>query len=167
MRLLKMQKIIKISEPNLELQSRLSEALSISPVLAQVLINRGINSPEEARGFLQPRLLDLLSPWQMKDMQAGVRRVIKAGEKKEKVLIFGDYDVDGITAVALLKIHLKRLGISAMHYIPHRVKEGYGLNYTAGEIARKDGVKVIITADCGINSVAEIKKFRSWGIDVI
>ncbi|MFC1592483.1 single-stranded-DNA-specific exonuclease RecJ [Candidatus Omnitrophota bacterium] len=162
-----MQKIIRIAKPDKQLQLRLSGELSISPILAQVLINRGIKSAQDAREFLEPKLADLLSPWQMKDMEPAVKRIIQAGKKKEKVLIFGDYDVDGISSVVLLKTHLERLGIPVTHYIPHRVKEGYGLSQAAEEVARNNNIKVIVTADCGINSCAEIKKIRRWGIDVI
>ena len=164
---LKMQKIIKITKPDKKLQDLISQELGISAILAGVLINRGIDSVQEAEKFLEPRLLDLHSPWKMKDMDRAVNRVKQAAERKREVLIFGDYDVDGITAAGLLKIHLQRLGIPIMHYIPHRIKEGYGLNRTAGEIAKSKGIDLIITVDCGINSGSLIKKFRRWGIDVI
>ncbi|MFH1578177.1 MAG: single-stranded-DNA-specific exonuclease RecJ, partial [Candidatus Omnitrophota bacterium] len=154
-------------QPNAGLQKSLSKGLDIPPILAQVLINRGVESIQEAEQFLNPKLSDLLSPWQMKDMEPAVTRLKQALKLKQKVLIFGDYDVDGITSVALLKTHLTRMGIPTMHYIPHRVKEGYGLNLTAGKIAKQSGVKLVITVDCGINSFSVIDKFRSWGIDVI
>jgi len=162
-----MQKIIKIIHPEPQLNNKLSKELGISQILAQVLINRGIKSAQEAEKFLEPNLLDLLSPWQLKDIQRAVKRVGEAGKRKEKILIFGDYDVDGITSVALLKTYLERLGIPTMHYIPHRIKEGYGLNLIAGEVARDNGVKLIITVDCGINSFSIIDKLSNQGIDVI
>ncbi|MFH1339008.1 MAG: single-stranded-DNA-specific exonuclease RecJ [Candidatus Omnitrophota bacterium] len=162
-----MQKILKISQPDTQLQISLAEELGISPILTQVLINRGINSASEAEKFLQPSLADLLPPLQMKDMEAALKRITRAARLKEKAMIFGDYDVDGITSVALLKTQLERLGINTVHYIPHRVNEGYGLNLTAGKIAKKNGIKLIITVDCGINSCLEIERFRRWGIDVI
>ena len=147
-----MQKIIKIIQPNPQLQDSLSKELGISRILAQVLINRGIKSAGDAEKFLEPHLADLLSPWQLKDMELAVKRVIKAAKKKERVLIFGDYDVDGITAVTLLKTRLEHLGVTTIHYIPHRINEGYGLNPTIGKVAKSKAVKLIITVDCGINS---------------
>ncbi len=162
-----MQKILKITQPNTQLQINLTKELGISPILAQVLINRGIKSASAAEKFLKPQLSDLLPPWQMKDMEAAVKRVIRAARLREKVMIFGDYDVDGITSVALLKTQLERLGITTAHYIPHRINEGYGLNLTAGKIAKNNGFSLIITVDCGINSRSEIERFRRWGIDVI
>jgi single-stranded-DNA-specific exonuclease len=162
-----MQKIINISEANKQLQNVLSKELDISRILSQVLINRGIGSVDDAEKFLNPSLRNLISPWQLKDMQPAVKRVLEAARRKQKVLIFGDYDVDGITAIALLETHLENLGIKAIPYIPHRIKEGYGLNLTAGEIAKKNGIKLIITVDCGINSFSEVEKFRRWGIDII
>lgn len=162
-----MQKIIKISEANPQLQDKLRKKLGIPRILAQVLINRGIESAESAKKFLEPRLSDLLSPWELKDMEVAVRRITEAAKRKQKVMIFGDYDVDGVTSVALLKTHLERLGIPTMHYIPHRMKEGYGLNLIGAEIAKTNGVKLIITVDCGINSFSIIEKLRHWGIDVI
>ncbi len=162
-----MQKIIKIAKPDTQLQDSLSRELGIPRILAQVLINRGIGCARDAEEFLNPSLDNLLSPRKLKDMEPAVVRVREAARKKQRVLVFGDYDVDGITAVALLKTRLEQLGISVQHYIPHRIKEGYGLSLTAGEIARKNGIKLIITADCGINSLQEVKRFRSQGIDVI
>lgn len=160
-------KIINIPQPNLPLQKKLAAELGISPVLAQVLINRGIKSSQEAQKFLEPELADLLSPFQMQDMQRAVARVMQAAQLSQKVLIFGDYDVDGLTSVALLKACLERLGITVLHYIPHRINEGYGLNLAGGKFARKNGVKLIISVDCGINSCQEVDAFRNWGIDVI
>jgi single-stranded-DNA-specific exonuclease len=162
-----MSKIIKIIQADRELRDNLARELNIPAVLAQVLVNRGINSAGQAEAFLRPKFSDLLSPWQMKDMDKAVSRIIEAGKQRERVLIFGDYDVDGVTALCLLKIRLQQLGIPVMHYIPHRLKEGYGLNLSAGQIARKKGIKLIITVDCGINSYDLVKRFRRWGIDVI
>ena len=162
-----MQKIIRITRPNPRLQDNLAKELGISRILAQVLINRGINSAQDAEKFLKPRLADLLSPWRLKDMDLAVERIIEAAKRKEKILIFGDYDVDGITSVALLKTHLERLGIPTIHYIPHRIKEGYGLSLVAGKVAKNNAAKLIITVDCGINSFSVIEKLTSKGIDVI
>jgi single-stranded-DNA-specific exonuclease len=162
-----MQKIVKIARENPGLQDKLSKELGISRILAQVLINRGIESAEAVERFLEPKLSDLLSPWELKDMELGVKRINEAAKREERILVFGDYDVDGITSVALLKTHLERRGIPTIHYIPHRIKEGYGLSPVAFEIARSKSVKLIITVDCGINSYSIIEKLTSKGIDVI
>ncbi|MFC1658096.1 single-stranded-DNA-specific exonuclease RecJ [Candidatus Omnitrophota bacterium] len=162
-----MRKIINIAKEDKKLQNELAKEMGISRVLAQVLINRGVESVESASKFLNPCLTDLFSPWELKDMEPAVERIRQAARRKDKVLIFGDYDVDGITAVALLKVHLERLGIPAIHYIPHRIAEGYGLSPGILEVARGKSVKLIITVDCGINSHAIIKKLAADGIDVI
>lgn len=162
-----MSKIIKIAQPDPQLGKSLSNQLGIPEILAQVLINRGIKSAQDAGMFLKPSLSHLFSPWGLKDMQPAVKRVAEAVKRKERVLIFGDYDVDGITSVALLKTRLERLGLPVVHYIPHRIKEGYGLSPVAGEIARSNQVKLIITVDCGINSFSVIEELKSAGIDVI
>jgi len=162
-----MQKIIKIAKTQAQIQDSLSKELGISGILSQVLINRGITTAQDARGFLEPHMDNLLSPWQLKDMELAVRRVIDAAKQKQRILIFGDYDVDGITSVVLLKTHLERLGISTMHYIPHRIKEGYGLNPVVSEIAKEKHIKLVITVDCGINSFSIIEKLTACGVDVI
>jgi len=119
--------VLKISRPNVEQQNKLSCALGISRVLAQVLINRGLSDIKQAERFLRSDLNDLNDPWSFPDMARVVARIKEAAARKERVLILGDYDVDGITSVALLKETLKSIGIEAQHYIPHRLKEGYGL----------------------------------------
>ena len=161
------QKNINIKQPNSTLQEKLSQELSISRILAQVLINRGIETAEDGAKFLNPNLEDLLSPWQLKGIKQAVERIRKAAQNKHKTLIFGDYDVDGITSVALLKIHLEHLGLPVVHYIPHRIDEGYGLNTGILKIAKQAEVKLIITVDCGINSYSLVEKLQKQGIDVI
>ncbi len=162
-----MSKKIIIKKRNSQLQAKLAQALGAPKAFAQLLINRGIKSADEAKKFLQPQLTNLLSPWQLDDMDLAVKRIRQAKQKNEKVLIFGDYDVDGITAVALLKTHFEKLGLSVMHYIPHRVTEGYGLNPTLIKIAKKNNVKLIVTVDCGITSSSIIRKLNEAAIDVI
>ena len=162
-----MQRAIRVAQLYPELQDNLARELNISRILAQVLINRGIESVPEAEAFIEPNLSNLISPLQMRDIGRAVSRIKQAIDKKERILIFGDYDVDGITSIALLKTHLERLGAQTLHYIPHRIKEGYGLNTGICRIAKAKAVKLIITVDCGINSFSIIEKLRNSGIDVI
>ncbi len=163
-----MQRIIKnIIQLNAQLQNELSRELGISKILAQILINRGIGSVREAEVFLKPNLTNLLPSWQLRDMEVAVQRIAKAKRQREKILIFGDYDVDGVTSVALLETHLRRMGIETVHYIPHRIKEGYGLNDNVINVAKDNDIKLIVTVDCGINSLSIIDSLRRMNIDVI
>lgn len=160
-------KILKISKPNLQLQKKFSQALGISWVLAQVLINRGFHSLKEAQKFLQVELKDLQDPLQYPDMSTAVKRIWKARERKEKVLLLGDYDVDGVTSLALLKQTLRDLGIESEHCIPHRIKEGYGLTADLVQRIKQKKFNLLVTADCGTNSFQEVKALKDAGIDVI
>src|SRR5437868_3255220 len=118
------QKFWKIKKPNAGLQLTLSRELDLHPIVAQLFINRGIESLEEAKFFLASNISHLHDPFLLKDMDKAVKRIQEAREKKEKVLIFGDYDVDGVTSSALLNQALKRLGIEVINHIPHRVQDG-------------------------------------------
>ncbi|MCK5451308.1 MAG: single-stranded-DNA-specific exonuclease RecJ [Candidatus Omnitrophica bacterium] len=159
--------IWKLLETNPRIQHRLSESLGISPFFSQVLINRGITQPEDAQAFLFGDLSSCSDPFLMKDMDRAVTRIKQAIEKNEKILIYGDYDVDGITSSALLLDVFKTLGADCSTYIPHRVDDGYGLNLRAMKKAADDGVNLIVTVDCGVNSTEEIKYAVSRSIDVI
>ncbi len=146
----------------------LSRSCGCHPIVAGVLINRGITSPKEATAFLNPSLADIRSPFLMKDMTKAVERIVAAVEKQEKVLIFGDYDVDGVTGTTLLLEFLLTLGADASFYLPDRFREGYGLNreYIL-QRAVPDNVRLIITVDCGISSVEAIRTANDHNIDVI
>ena len=162
-----MRKIWQIKAEDIAAIKLLETSLSIPSVIAQVLINRGIKSPEEAEFFLKPSLLKLHDPFLMKDMEKAVLRIKKAKANKERVLVFGDYDVDGISATALMILTLKNIGIDADHYIPNRLDEGYGLNKKAiADIAKKK-INLLITVDCGITAIKEVKELRTLGIDVL
>ena len=139
----------------------------MTPLFAQLLVNRGVKTPEKAQEFLFGDLSSCHDPFLMKDMDKGVERIKKAIEKKEKVLIYGDYDVDGVTSTALLADIFKRMGVDYETFIPNRLEDGYGLNVRAVALARERGVNVIVTVDCGINSVKEVECANSYGIDVI
>ncbi|MGZ5135663.1 MAG: single-stranded-DNA-specific exonuclease RecJ, partial [Flavitalea sp.] len=145
----------------------LQEQLKIHPALARILIQRGIETYEEARHFFRPSLADLHSPWLMKDMEKAVDRINIALRSKEKILVFGDYDVDGTTAVACMYMFLKKLGANHEFYIPHRYREGYGVSKAGIEYARENGFTLIISLDCGIKSTALISEAKSKGIDFI
>jgi len=160
-------KIWKIQEPNARLQSVLCDDLGISPVFAQLLINRDIKSVDAAHEFLFGGLSFSHDPFLMKDMGKSVERIKKAVENKEKIMIYGDYDADGVTATALLSYVLKDLGAEYECFIPNRLEEGYGVNIRAIALARDHGVKLIITVDCGINAFREVECANEYGIDVI
>lgn len=141
--------------------------LGISPTTANILVNRGIKDKEEADVFLRASLDDLVEPFLMDGMERVVGRVIKAIRSREKILIYGDYDADGITATSLLLLFLKRLGAEVDFYIPGRQEEGYGMSMAALDRISGAGTGLIITVDCGISSVAEVDAARSMGMDVI
>jgi single-stranded-DNA-specific exonuclease len=157
----------EIYPPNPSIQETLSKELDISPVTAQVLANRGIDQIDQAHRFLHPSLSHLHSPFLMKDMEKAVDRIIKALSTNEPVLIYGDYDVDGITSTVIMLLFLQTLQYPCRYYIPHRIKEGYGLHPDAVATFAQEGGKLIITADCGISNVDEIKKAQEMGVDVI
>ncbi|UCD85965.1 MAG: single-stranded-DNA-specific exonuclease RecJ [Deltaproteobacteria bacterium] len=162
-----MEKRWKILPSEPELQKRLTEELGLSPLLAQLLINREITEPQQADKFLNSTLSDLHSPFLMEDMDKAVDRVISAIKNRERVCIYGDYDVDGITSTALLKIFLSETGNQPLFYFPHRLNEGRGLNPEALDRLSQQGVKLIITVDCGISDNDQVAYANRLGIDVI
>lgn len=151
-----------------EVEALLQRELSISPLLARLLAHRGVRTPEEANQFLKPRLRDgLRSPFLFRDMPKATNRIIRAIARQETIGIYGDYDLDGISGAALLYCFLRSLGTEARVYIPDRLREGYGLNADAVERLARQGVKLLITVDCGGASHREIELARSLGVDVI
>lgn len=141
--------------------------LAFPPVLRQVLFNRGYATDNEARAFLKAEAAFDTDPFQMTGMQAAVERICLALERNEPIAIYGDYDVDGVTATALLVDTLKALGAKVRGYIPNRFDEGYGLNNEALSQLKDDGVKLVISVDCGIRSPLEALHARSVGLDLI
>lgn len=135
--------------------------------MAQLLINRETEGVLSARKFLKADLKDLRDPYIFQDMEKAVDKILRAINNNERILIYGDYDVDGITSVALLFTILRKFTANLYYYIPNRFQEGYGLNEEAIDIAFKNNIKLIITVDCGISSIFEIKKANNYGIDVI
>ena len=149
------------------LEERLANGLHISPVLAQLLINRDVRDVESGRAFLQPQLSGLHDPWLLPDMERASDRIRDAIRSGEKIVIYGDYDVDGISATALLLRCLKMAGANVEYYLPDRIEEGYGLNLKAVEKIIADGVQLIVTVDCGVGAMAEADLARSRGVDLI
>lgn len=157
----------KLPEANEETQHLLVRELGVSPVISQMLINRNILNPDDAKKHLSPSLNDLHNPFLLKDMQEGVDRLIKAVYNREKVLIYGDYDADGITSVALLVKFLREIHDDVAYYIPDRISEGYSLNIGAIDKIKSEGAKLIITVDCGISDYDEVSHANSLGMDII
>jgi single-stranded-DNA-specific exonuclease len=162
-----MQKLWQFFPSDPLLAGQLGEVLNVSPPIAQILINRGITDVASARIFLQPRLTHLRDPFEIPNIKTAAERVLLAKERGEKVLVFGDYDVDGVTGTAILIQTLKFLGFSPTYYIPHRYDEGYSLSAAAIKKIAADGVNLIITVDCGISCVAEIALAKELGMEVV
>ncbi|KGF38996.1 single-stranded-DNA-specific exonuclease RecJ [Hoylesella buccalis] len=147
--------------------NELGEKLNISPLLAQLLIRRGITTESAAKRFFRPQLADLINPFLMKDMDLAVDRLNDAMGRKERIMVYGDYDVDGCTAVALVYKFLQQFYSNIDYYIPDRYDEGYGVSKKGIEHAQETGVKLIIILDCGIKAIDEIAYAKSLGIDFI
>ena len=141
--------------------------LGISPILASLLIRRGITTESAAKRFFRPQLADLINPFLMKDMDAAVDRLNDAMGHKERILVYGDYDVDGCTAVALVYKFLRQFYSNIDYYIPDRYDEGYGVSKKGIDFAKETGVKLIIILDCGIKAIEEITYAKEQGIDFI
>lgn len=155
------------AEPDQKETDHLSKALQIPQKLASLLINRGIVSYEEAKTFFRPSLNDLHDPMMMKDMDQAVEAIQKAIENKQKILVYGDYDVDGTTSVAMMVTYLSQFDINLEYYIPDRYKEGYGVSDQGIDYAIDQKFDLIITLDCGIKAVDKIRRAKDAGIEVI
>ena len=156
-----------VKTPNPHLQVQLSNVLEIHPIVSQLLVNRGVETPEEAKQFLFSDFKDLHDPFLLKDMDKAVERIKRAKEKDEVVLVFGDYDVDGVTSSTILTKALKKMGIKGVNHIPHRLKDGYGLNHEIAKKAKEKNVSLLISVDCGISAIKEVETINKNGIDVI
>ena len=154
---------------NSQVVEHIASSLGIAPVLANLLVQRGIDTVEKAKRFFTPKLADLHNPFLMKDMERAVARVEEAVAKREKIMVYGDYDVDGTTAVALVYKFLRyTIGhTNLMFYIPDRYTEGYGISTRGIDIAAKKGVKLIIALDCGIKAVEKVNYAKQKGVDFI
>ncbi len=150
-----------------EIANELGKKLNMQPILAKLLIRRGITTESAAKRFFRPQLSDLINPFLMKDMDVAVDRLNDAIGRKERILVYGDYDVDGCTAVALVYKFLQQFYSNIDYYIPDRYVEGYGVSKQGIDYAHETGVKLIIILDCGIKAVEEIAYAKSLGIDFI
>lgn len=155
------------SEPDRMLCADLAHRHNLPLCLAEVLIKRGISNDRQISEFFETPLNSLINPFTMKNMETGVARISKALKKGELICIYGDYDVDGVTATSLLHMFLKELGAVVIHYIPNRLEEGYGLNIDAIEELARKKVNLIITVDCGISAANEVTEAKKLGIDII
>ncbi len=157
----------KLLEPDEQTVAALSEAINVSVPVARALCNRNVTSFDEAKAFFRPSIGQLSSPFLLQHMDLAVGRVLEALQKREKILLYGDYDVDGTTGTALLCLFLREQGAEVSYYINDRFTEGYGLSPEGIAFAEASGVKLIITVDCGIRAEEAILRCRKSGIDVI
>ena len=161
-----MNKKWEIFDTDEEKVEKLIKEQEISRLLAVCLVNRGITSKKDLRIFLEPTRNDFYDPFEMPDMKKAVNRIIEAMDNNEKVIIYGDYDVDGITSTMVLKKFLSEHGLDVDYKIPNRLNEGYGLNKEAVKKISEDGYK-LITVDCGISGLEEIEYAKSLGLEII
>lgn len=154
-------------QPNSESVSRLSQELGVDAIIAKLLVQRNIHTFDEAKSFFRPQLSDLHDPMLMADMDKAVNRVVKALENNEKILIYGDYDVDGTTAVSVVYLYLKTHTQHLLTYVPDRDTEGYGISFKSIEFAKANEVQLIIALDCGIKDHQKIAKANDYNIDSI
>lgn len=145
----------------------LARELSLHPIAARVLVSRGLTSPEAADRFLSASLSDLPDPFRMLGMTKAVERIAQAVVSGERVVVYGDYDVDGVTSTTLLVGFLRALGANVAYYVPHRLSEGYGLNPQAVDRLAASGTRLIVTVDCGVTAVEEIDRASRAGVDVV
>ncbi len=162
-----MQKRRWIIRPPDERSAQLAKTLKISPLLAQVLINRKVCDARAGAVFLSPKLTELIAPQRMPGIKPAVHRLKQAIKNKEKITVYGDYDVDGITGASILWQILTLLGANVDYYIPHRIDEGYGLNPEAVRSLAESGSKILVTVDCGITAFSSAELARQLGVELI
>ena len=158
---------VKKPAPELETVRLLMEEVKLPFPLAVILAQRGITSFDSARKFFRPELAHLHDPYQIKDMEKAVNRILKAVENQESILVYGDYDVDGTTAVALMYDFIKSIYPNVSYYIPDRYTEGYGISFQGVDFAEDNGFSLIIALDCGIKAVDKIEYANTKKIDFI
>ena len=158
---------LPITSEQTEASQRLAQELGISPILGELLVERGITTAAAAKKFFRPQLPDLYDPFLMKDMDVAVERLNKAMGKKERILVYGDYDVDGTTAVALVYKFIQQFYSNIDYYIPDRYNEGYGVSTKGVDYATETGVGLIIVLDCGIKATEKVVYAKTKGVDFI
>ena len=152
---------------NNELVKKIAEKCNINTLLAKILVSRNIVDDKKIKTFLEPKRDSFYNPFLLPDMEKAVDRIVEAIEKKQKITIYGDYDVDGITATTVLESFLKDRDANVTHYIPNRLEEGYGLNNNAIDKIKADGTDLLVTVDCGITGIEEVEYGKSLGIDIV
>ena len=146
---------------------RLSRTLGVSTIIARLLCNRGLNDPDRARQFLNPSLDDLHDPFRLTDMTVAIERIRGAIARRERIAIHGDYDVDGVTSTVILRRALEMLGADVIHFIPERLRDGYGLQIPALDRLHAEGVRLVISVDCGIRAADAARHAAALGLDLI
>src|ERR1700712_243082 len=164
-----MQKRWTIKEPDTEKVLALSDAMKVHPLIARILVGRGVEHFEDAKNYFRPDISQLHDPWLMKDMDLAVERILLAIDQNEKILIFGDYDVDGTSSVACMIQFLRKIYDPALvdFYIPHRQREGYGVSKAGIDFAIEHAFSLIISVDCGIKSIGLVQYAKENDIDFI
>ena len=160
-----MQKVWNLKKYDTELIRKIKDAYKVSDIMAKLLISRNIEF-DDIGNFLNGTLEDLMDPYEIKDMDKLVERIDKAIKDKEKICIYGDYDVDGITSITIMYQFLTKLGAEVMYYLPDRLLEGYGINNNALDEIKKQGVSLVITVDCGITAIEEVEHAKEIGLDI-
>ncbi|HEU0140425.1 MAG TPA: DHH family phosphoesterase, partial [Bryobacteraceae bacterium] len=147
--------------------ARLAQALNIRPPAARVLFSRGYTNPSEANRFLRPSLDDLCDPFLMTDMARAVERLLSAVRNREKILLYGDYDVDGTASIVVLKKAIELAGGEATYHVPHRLRDGYGMRPEVIDRAASEGIRLIVSVDTGIRAGDVVARAEALGVDVI
>ena len=156
-----------VAEQDWNTVKTLADSLSLEPLCAKLLVNRGYCDTTKAKAFVSKSDAFLYNPFLLKDVDRAIKRLKQALENREKITLYGDYDVDGVTSVSLLYMYLKEHGADVDYYIPTRENEGYGLNITAFQTISENGTRLVITVDTGITAIDEIAFARSIGLDVV
>ena len=150
-----------------QIESRIAREAALSPLVARLLVSRGVTTADAAVHFLDPKLDHLHSPYLMKGMREAITRIQRAIGARERILIYGDYDVDGTTAIVILKRAIEILGGTAEFHVPHRIRDGYGMKDDVIERAAAEGVRLVISVDTGIRAFAAAEAARRAGLDLI
>lgn len=152
---------------DMEKVKKMSKEYKLPQDIVKILLKRDIDTLDKINDFLYPDIKKMVNPYFFENMEEAVEKIIQSKNRKEKIFVYGDYDVDGITAAAFLTIAFRKIGIDIDYYIPNRLEEGYGLNKKAIDIIKNRGGKLIITVDVGINSIEEVRYAKKQGIDII
>ena len=162
-----MKKSWKYQKQDENVVKEISDKFNVSPLVAKIIANRNFNSNEEIEAYLNPDISKIYDPYLMEDMDKAVARIIEAINSKQKIVVYGDYDVDGITSITVLKKFFKDLGLDVGTYLPNRLDEGYGLNKAAIDKIANLQTDLVITVDCGISALDEIDYANQRGLEII